>query len=117
MSEESEEDDLIFGPLDEFAHDPKVSDIAVTEQGRVWVDSGDGMKERFARLSFHSPRVVREFGRSALLAIGSQAGRCLPDSRCLDNPGGIRINAVIRSAGSPWCGDFHTIPQSNDSAT
>ncbi|MCI1868879.1 CpaF family protein [Bifidobacterium crudilactis] len=94
MSEESEEDDLIFGPLDEFAHDPKVSDIAVTEQGRVWVDSGDGMKERFARLSFHSPRVVREFA----VQLCSQLGHRLDDA-CpiadVSTPGGIRINAVI----------------------
>lgn len=88
------ESGLMFGPLDEFVREAKVSDIAVTEDGRVWVDAGDGMRERTTRLRFHSPEIVREFA----VRLCSQLGHRLDDS-CpiadVSTPEGIRINVVI----------------------
>jgi pilus assembly protein CpaF len=85
---------VMFGPLEEFVREPEVSDIAVTEDGRIWVDAGEGMRERTTRLRFHSPQIVREFA----VRLCSQLGHRLDDS-CpiadVSTPEGVRINVVI----------------------
>ena len=34
------DDRLMLGPLEDVAHDPYITDVAVTCDGRVWVDRG-----------------------------------------------------------------------------
>ncbi|RBP99441.1 pilus assembly protein [Bifidobacterium xylocopae] len=85
---------LAFGYLRELAEDPKVTDIAVTGDGRVWADAGAGMKERRIHPGFTGPAMVREYA----VQLSSQLGRRLDDSCPIADAstvGGIRIHAVI----------------------
>ncbi|PLS31791.1 type II secretion system protein E [Bifidobacterium margollesii] len=88
------ENGLIFGPLDMLAHDAAVTDVAVTCDGRIWADRGDGMEERWVPMGFRSPQVVREYA----VQLCAQLGRRLDDSHPIADAStvdGIRIHAVI----------------------
>ena len=50
-----------LGPLSEVAREPGVTDIAVTCDGSVWVDGGDGMRLRRLRVPFDSAQSIRNF--------------------------------------------------------
>ena len=49
---------VFFGLLNDVASDPQVTDLAVTCDGRVWADRGNGMRETVLRVPFRSPQVV-----------------------------------------------------------
>lgn len=85
---------MMFGPLSELAHDVKVTDVAVTCDGRVWADRGEGMREQHLRMPFRTPQVVRDYA----VQLCSQLGRRLDDARPIADASsveGIRIHAVI----------------------
>ncbi|MCO6558649.1 MAG: Flp pilus assembly complex ATPase component TadA [Bifidobacterium sp.] len=84
----------MFGPLEELAHEPALTDIAVTCEGRVWVDRGDGMGEYHPAVPFHSPRVVREYATQLCAQLGKRLDDACPiaDASSVE---GIRIHAVI----------------------
>ncbi|BDR55352.1 pilus biosynthesis protein [Bombiscardovia apis] len=85
---------LAFGYLAPLAADVRVTDIAVTGDGRVWADSGAGMKERQLHPGFAGPGMVREYA----VQLCSQLGKRLDDSCPIadaSTPGGVRIHAVI----------------------
>lgn len=83
-----------LGPLTALSEDPSVTDVAVTCDGRVWVDQGDGMSEYPLDTPFSSPRVVREYA----VRLCSQLGRRLDDACPIcdaSNAQGVRVHAVI----------------------
>ena len=85
---------LLLGPLELIAAEPHVTDIAVTSDGRVWADNGDGMHERFVDSGLKSPQVMRDFA----VRLCAQLGRRLDDSCPIadaSTPDGVRIHAVI----------------------
>lgn len=85
---------ITFGLLDDIVHDPQVTDIAVTCDGRVWVDDGGGMRERVLRVPFRSARVVREYAVQLCAQLGRRLDDACPiaDASSVD---GIRVHAVI----------------------
>ncbi|NEG55332.1 CpaF family protein [Bifidobacterium platyrrhinorum] len=90
----SEHREPAFGPLDDIVHDPQVTDVAVTCDGRVWADCGDGMRERRPRIPFRDHRVVREYA----VRLCAQLGRRLDDAQPIadaSSDDGIRVHAVI----------------------
>ena len=85
---------IFFGLLDDVASDPQVTDLAVTCDGRVWADRGNGMRETVLRVPFRSPQVVREYA----VQLCAQLGRRLDDACPIADaasPDGIRVHAVI----------------------
>lgn len=85
---------ISFGPLREFANDVRVTDLAITSDGRVWTDTGGGMRERSRPQWLRSPHVVREFA----VQLCAQFGKRLDDSCPIADAStydGLRINAVI----------------------
>ncbi|MFT8531405.1 MAG: ATPase, T2SS/T4P/T4SS family [Bifidobacterium aquikefiri] len=85
---------MSFGPLHEFANDCRVTDLAITADGRVWTDRGEGMEERCRPPWLQSPHIVREFA----VQLCSQFGTRLDDSCPIADAStadGLRINAVI----------------------
>lgn len=72
----------------------QVTDLAVTCDGRVWADRGNGMRETVLRVPFRSPQVVREYA----VQLCAQLGRRLDDACPIADaasPDGIRVHAVI----------------------
>ena len=85
---------VFFGLLNDVASDPQVTDLAVTCDGRVWADRGNGMRETVLRVPFRSPQVVREYA----VQLCAQLGRRLDDACPIADaasPDGIRVHAVI----------------------
>ena len=85
---------VFFGLLNDVASDPQVTDLAVTCDGRVWADCGNGMRETVLRVPFRSPQVVREYA----VQLCAQLGRRLDDACPIADaasPDGIRVHAVI----------------------
>ncbi|OZG62073.1 pilus biosynthesis protein [Bifidobacterium lemurum] len=85
---------LDFGPLRELADDARVTDAAVTCDGRVWVDVGDGMREYLPRVPFRSPSVVREYAVRLCAQLGKRLDDACPiaDASSVE---GVRVHAVI----------------------
>ncbi|RSX53638.1 pilus biosynthesis protein [Bifidobacterium goeldii] len=83
-----------FGPLDELARDPMVTDVAVTCEGRVWADRGEGMEECLLRLPLRNPRIVREYAVQLCAQMGRRLDDACPiaDASSVD---GVRVHAVI----------------------
>ena len=82
-----------FGPLEPLARDASVTDVAVTCDGRVWADRGEGMREQRMPLPFRSPAVVRDFA----VQLCAQLGRRLDDARPIADASsaeGVRVHAV-----------------------
>lgn len=85
---------VFFGLLDELVSDIRVTDIAVTCDGRVWVDRGNGMQEHVLRVPFRSPQVVRDYA----VQLCAQLGRRLDDACPIADASsvhGVRVHAVI----------------------
>lgn len=85
---------MFFGLLDELASDDRVTDIAVTCEGRVWADRGSGMREHILQVPFRSPQVVRDYA----VQLCAQLGRRLDDACPIadaSNMHGVRVHAVI----------------------
>ena len=83
-----------FGPLESVVAAPGVTDVAVTPDGRVWTDDGDGMHEVMPSIPFDTPERVKEYA----IQLCSQMGRRLDDSCPITDastPSGIRVHAVI----------------------
>ena len=90
---------VFFGLLNDVASDPQVTDLAVTCDGRVWADRGNGMRETVLRVPFRSPQVVREYA----VQLCAQLGRRLDDACPIADaasPDGIRVHAVAVRTGS-----------------
>ena len=88
------DDRLMLGPLEDVAHDPYITDVAVTCDGRVWVDRGNGMDEFHPHAAFRSPQTVRDYA----VQLCAQLGRRLDDACPIadaSTAGGIRVHAVI----------------------
>lgn len=83
-----------LGPLSEVAREPGATDIAVTCDGSVWVDSGKGMQLRRLRVPFDSAQAIRNFA----VRLCSQLGRRLDDACPIADAStvdGVRVHAVI----------------------
>ncbi|NEG77769.1 CpaF family protein [Bifidobacterium avesanii] len=83
-----------FGPLAELADDPRVTDVAVTCDGAVWADRGDGMREQRIAMPLRDPQVMREYA----VQLCSQLGRRLDDACPIADAStadGMRVHAVI----------------------
>lgn len=86
--------DVTLGPLEELGLDATVTDVAVTCEGRIWVDRGGGMTEYHPRVPFQSPAVVREYA----VQLCAQLGRRLDDAQPMADASsvdGVRVHAVI----------------------
>ena len=68
------DDRLMLGPLEDVAHDPYITDVAVTCDGRVWVDRGNGMDEFHPHAAFRSPQTVRDYAVQLCAQLGRRAG-------------------------------------------
>ena len=79
------------GPLDPFLAEPRVTDVAVNGDGRVWVDRGNGMEWTGQRLSSGDARLLA-------VRLAGSAGRRL-DEACpwVDGqlPSGARLHAIL----------------------
>ncbi|WP_418969554.1 CpaF family protein [Alloscardovia omnicolens] len=84
----------LLGPLTSFASEPGVTDIAVTSDGRVWVDKGCGMTERNLDIGRLSPQAVRDFAIQLCASLGKRLDDACPiaDASSRD---GIRVHAVL----------------------
>ncbi|QSY58443.1 Flp pilus assembly complex ATPase component TadA [Bifidobacterium saguini] len=85
---------ISFGLLSELADDPEVTDVAVTCEGLVWADRGEGMREHHLHVPFRSPAVVREYA----VQLCAQLGRRLDDACPIADASsveGVRVHAVI----------------------
>lgn len=83
-----------FGPLAPLADDPQVTDVAVTCDGTVWADRGDGMREHRLDVPLDCAQVLRDYA----VQLCSQLGRRLDDASPIadaSTPDGIRVHAVI----------------------
>lgn len=83
-----------FGPLQELAEHRDVTDVAITCDGRVWADYGEGMREYRPRLPFRSARVVRDYA----VQLCAQLGRRLDDACPIADASsaeGVRVHAVV----------------------
>ncbi|WEV41729.1 ATPase, T2SS/T4P/T4SS family [Bifidobacterium sp. ESL0682] len=84
----------MFGPLEELTHERELTDIAVTCEGRVWIDRGAGMAEYQPAVPFRSPQVVREYATQLCAQLGKRLDDACPiaDASSVE---GIRVHAVI----------------------
>lgn len=85
---------VLFGPLESVMREPGVTDVAVTPDGRVWADRGNGMERRTIARGFASEAQVRAFA----VQLCAQMGRRLDDSHPICDAGtldGVRLHAVI----------------------
>lgn len=85
---------LRLGPLEAIAEREHVTDIVVTSDGRVWSDSGTGLKQEVVESGLDSPEVMRDFA----VRLCAQLGRRLDDSCPIADAStaqGVRIHAVI----------------------
>lgn len=86
--------DIDFGILQEFANDSRVTDMVVSEDGRVWVDCGQGLKECKPRVPMHSPKLLREYAVWLCAQLGKRLDDACPIADASTNSG-IRIHAVL----------------------
>lgn len=85
---------LALGPLEYLTHDASLTDVAVTCDGRVWADYGDGMVQEQPSIPFRSSAVIREYA----VQLCAQLGRRLDDACPIADASsveGVRIHAVI----------------------
>lgn len=83
-----------LGPLSDIASEPGVTDIAVTCDGTVWADRGQGMRPHTLRVPFSGPQAIRDFA----VRLCSQLGRRLDDACPIADAStveGVRVHAVI----------------------
>jgi len=81
-----------LGPLQRWVDDVEVTDVLVTEGGRIWVDRGGGLVE-VGRLADGEPQV-----RALAVRLAALAGRRLDDGLPWVDarlPDGVRLHAVI----------------------
>lgn len=83
---------VFFGLLNDVASDPQVTDLAVTCDGRVWADRGNGMRETVLRVPFRSPQVVREYA----VQLCAQLGRRLDDACPIADAASQTASACMR---------------------
>jgi pilus assembly protein CpaF len=85
---------MMFGPLEQLAHDPALTDIAVTCDGRVWVDRGTGMSEYHPPMPFRGPQAVRDYATQLCAQLDRRLDDACPiaDASSVE---GIRVHAVI----------------------
>ncbi len=102
---------VILGPLEKLSHEKGVTDIAVTSDGVVWVDSGQGMQQRSVHASLESPEVLRDFA----VSLCAQLGRRLDDACPIADAStrsGLRVHAVIEPIVSQGAALSIRIPNS-----
>ena len=85
---------LFFGPLSSLVSRPGVTDLAVTAQGRVWVDQGYGMVECEPTVPLRTPQIVRDYAVQLCAQLGRRLDDACPiaDASSVD---GTRVHAVI----------------------
>lgn len=91
---EKRECDIDFGILQNFAENCSVTDMVVTEDGRVWVDKGEGLKEKSTRVPLSNPSVLREYSVWLCAQLGKRLDDACPVADA-SSESGIRIHAVI----------------------
>ncbi|KFI44795.1 pilus assembly protein CpaF [Bifidobacterium bohemicum] len=85
---------MMFGPLEQLSHDPALTDIAVTCEGRVWADRGAGMTEYHPPMPFRGPQAVRDYATQLCAQLDCRLDDACPiaDASSVE---GIRVHAVI----------------------
>lgn len=94
MSRNMTTDELDLGPLRDIVLTMPVTDIAVTCDGRVWIDCGEGMSEWNPRIPLDDPRVVRAYAVNLCSQLGRRLDEACPIADA-STTGGIRVHAVI----------------------
>ncbi|MFD0704360.1 CpaF family protein [Alloscardovia venturai] len=84
----------MLGPLSSLANKPGVTDIAVTSDGRVWADSGDGMHEDHLECGTLMPHDVRDFAVQLCASLGKRLDDAQPITDAVTSDG-IRVHAVL----------------------
>lgn len=85
---------LVFGPLARIVADPRVTDIAVTGTGAVWVDCGAGMLRYEPDIPFDTSQKVREYAVRLCAQLGKRLDDACPIADA-STPEGLRVHAVI----------------------
>lgn len=85
---------MLLGPLSVFADENGVTDIAVTSDGRVWVDKGYGMVERSLDIGRLSPSAVRDFAIQLCASLGKRLDDACPIADASSHDG-VRVHAVL----------------------
>lgn len=88
------EREIGFGPLDSLVHLKEVTDVMVTPEGRVWIDAGDGLEERFPDIPFTSPERVKEYAVQLCAQLGRRLDNASPIADASASSG-LRVHAVI----------------------
>lgn len=83
-----------FGPLEDVAADPAVTDIAVSGDGTVWADKGQGMIPVTTRIPCQSPMLVRQLAINLCAQLGARLDQSNPLVDA-SNPQGVRVHAVL----------------------
>ncbi|TCD54544.1 pilus assembly protein [Alloscardovia theropitheci] len=86
--------ETIFGPLSTIASEPGVTDIAVTSDGRIWCDKGQGMVERSLVSGRLSAEILRNFAIQLCASFGKRLDDACPIADA-SSPDGIRIHAIL----------------------
>lgn len=86
--------DIDFGILQEFASDPLVTDMVISEEGRVWVDRGQGLRECKPRVPLCNPALLREYAVWICAQLGKRLDDACPIADASTNSG-VRIHAVL----------------------
>lgn len=83
-----------FGPLENIVRCPGVTDVAVTPDGLVWADFGDGMREVEPDIVFSSPQMVKQYAISLCAQLHTRLDDSSPIADAADESG-LRVHAVI----------------------
>lgn len=86
--------DIDFGILQEFAADLHVTDMVISEEGRVWVDRGQGLRECVPRVPLRNPTLLREYAVWLCAQLGKRLDDACPIADA-SSKSGIRIHAVL----------------------
>lgn len=87
-------DGIDFGILQSLSQRSGITDMVVTEEGRVWADCGKGLQEYFPTISLRSADVLRQYA----VWLCSQFGKRLDDACPIvdaSSASGMRIHAVL----------------------
>lgn len=86
--------DIDFGVLQEFVNDSRLTDMVITENGRLWVDYGEGLRERFSRIPMNNPHVLRKYAVWLCAQLGKRLDDACPIAD-VSSASGIRIHAIL----------------------
>ncbi len=84
----------LLGPLSDIVQNPLVTDIAVTSNGRIWADYGNGMVEKTLESGSLTAPMVRDFAIQLCASLGKRLDDACPIADA-SSPEGLRVHAVL----------------------